>query len=252
MGKLFPLSTFCVFIQKIFHPLIAMKTKRIHLALLLAPALWLASFAPTTAQVAADAQFTAAQSYVEPDKGYWQVHTDPNSRNTVVQFFDNGNHLLYQESMARKYVKLSKRNVRLFDDLLAKLMARELLSEKVKAYDIVADSRTDYRGTSEPEWAGAPSVNMKTAMSNVYVVQNGKMKVILKNPALDNYDIRIIDSELRTIYHEQIKDPTYGRWFDMSKLGQGTYSVHITGPRKKLNYKLVIDDYLGYRLEDTK
>ena len=239
------MSTFCVFVQKIFHPLIAMKTKRIHFALLLAPALWLASFVPTTAQRA------AGQSYVESDKGYWQVHTDPNSRNTVVQFFDGSNQLLYQESMARKYVKLSRRNVRLFDDLLAKLMARELLSEKVKAYDIVADSRTDYRSASEPEWA-APSVNVKTAMSNVYVVQNGKMKVILKNPAQESYDIRIIDSELRTIYHEQVKDLSYGRWFDVSKLMEGTYSVHIASPRKKLNYKLVVDDFLGYRLEDLK
>jgi hypothetical protein len=89
-------------------------------------------------------------------------------------------------------------------------------------------------------------------MSNVYVVQKGKMKVILKNPAQENYDIRIVDSELRTIYHEQIKDATYGRWFDMSKLGQGSYSVYISSPRKKLNYKLVIDDFLGYRLEDLK
>lgn len=227
-----------------------MKTKRIHLALLLAPALWLASFVPTAGQSAAG-QLAAGQSYVESDKGYWQVHTDPNSRNTVVQFFDGSNQLLYQESMARKYVKLSRRNVRLFDDLLAKLMARELLSEKVKAYDIVADSRTDYRGASEPEWA-APSVNMKTAVSNVYVVQNGKMKVILKNPAQESYDIRIVDGELRTIYREQVKDPSYGRWFDVSKLGAGTYSVHIASPRKKLNYKLVVDDFLGYRLEDLK
>jgi hypothetical protein len=233
--------------------LIAMKTKRIHFALMLAPALWLASFVPAAAQAAAQsvAYVSSPQAYVEADKGYWQVHTDPNSRNTVVQFFDGANNLLYQESMARKYIKLTKRNVRLFDELLAKLMARELLSEKVKAYDIVADSRTDYRSASEPEWS-APSVNIKTAMSNVYVVQKGKMKVILKNPAQENYDIRIVDSELRTIYHEQIKDSTYGRWFDMSKLGQGSYSVYISSPRKKLNYKLVIDDFLGYRLEDLK
>lgn len=227
-----------------------MKTKKIHLALLLAPILWLASFLPATAQAAA-AQFASTQAYVESDKGYWQVHTDPNSRNTVVQFFDGSNQLLYQESMARKYVKLTKRNVRLFDELLAKLMARELLSEKVKSYDIVADSRTDFPSVSEPEWS-APTVAMKTAMSNVYVVQKGKMKVILKNPAQESYDIRIVDSDLRTIYHEQVKDPSYGRWFDMSKLGQGTYSVHISSPRKKLNYKLIIDDFLGYRLEDVK
>ncbi|MBO9613452.1 MAG: hypothetical protein J7619_12190 [Dyadobacter sp.] len=227
-----------------------MKTKRIHLALMLAPALWLASFAPTAAQTAVS-QVANTQPYVESDKGYWQVHTDPNSRNTVVQFFDGDNQLLYQESMARKYVKLTKRNVKLFDDLLAKLMARELLSEKVKSYDIVADSRTDYRSMSEPEWS-APSVNLKTATSNVYVVQKGKMKVILKNPAQEKYDIRIVDSELRTIYHEQVKEPSYGRWFDVSKLGAGIYSVHIASPRKKLNYKLVVDDFLGYRLEDLK
>lgn len=217
---------------------------------MLAPALWLASFAPTAAQTAVS-QVANTQPYVESDKGYWQVHTDPNSRNTVVQFFDGDNQLLYQESMARKYVKLTKRNVKLFDDLLAKLMARELLSEKVKSYDIVADSRTDYRSMSEPEWS-APSVNLKTATSNVYVVQKGKMKVILKNPAQEKYDIRIVDSELRTIYHEQVKEPSYGRWFDVSKLGAGIYSVHIASPRKKLNYKLVVDDFLGYRLEDLK
>ncbi len=226
-----------------------MKTKRIHFAFLLAPALWLASLVPVAAQV--PASLVSTQAYVESDKGYWQVHTDPNSRSTVVQFFDGSNHLLYQESMARKYIKLTKRNVRLFDDLLAKLMARELLSEKVKAYDLVADSRTDYHSMSEPEWA-APAVNMKTAMSNVYVVQKGKMKVILKNPAFESYDIRIIDNELRTIYYERVKDQTYGRWFDLSQLGQGTYSIHISSPRQKLNYKLVIDDYLGYRLEDLK
>ncbi|MCF0071134.1 hypothetical protein LZD49_11695 [Dyadobacter sp. CY261] len=217
-----------------------MKIKRIQ-TLLLAPAFWLASLLPIS-----------AQSYVEPDKGYWQVHTDPNSRNTVVQFFDAGNHLLYQESMSRKYIKLTKRNVRLFDDLLVKLMARELLSDKVRAYDLVADSRTDFRSMSEPEHLPASEVNMKTAMSNVYVVQNGKMKVILKNPTLESYDIRIIDSDLRTIYYEKASGSTYGRWFDMSKLGKGAYSVHISSPRKKLNYKLVIDDYLGYRLENLK
>jgi hypothetical protein len=241
MGSIFPLGMFCVFVQKI-PPLIAMKTRKFHLSLLFAPALWLAALLPVS-----------AQSYVEPEKGYWQVHTDPNSRNTVVQFFDSGNHLLYQESMARKYIKLSKRNVRLFDDLLAKLMARELLSEKVKAYDLVADSRTDFPGISAPEsMTPASDVNLKTAMSNVYVVQSGKMKVILKNPTFERYDIRIVDNQLRTVYYEKTSGSSYGRWFDMSKLAQGTYSIHISSPRKRLNYKLVIDDYDGYRLADVR
>ena len=124
-----------------------------------------------------------AQTYVESDKGYWQVHTDPNSRNTIVQFFDGSNQLLYQETMPKKYIKLNKRNVRQFDVLLGKLMARELLSGKVKSYDLVADSRMDFRETARPDVEAAAWGNnsLKTAVSNVYVVKQGKMKVILKS-----------------------------------------------------------------------
>lgn len=213
-----------------------MKKERIK-SVLLAAVCWLAAWLPV-----------CGQSYAQPDKGYWQVHTDPNARNTVVQFYDGGNHLLYQESMARKYVKLTRRNIRLFDDLLGKLMARELLSEKVRAYELVADSRSGFMSEAASSLP-ASEVNAATAMSNVYVVQSGRMKVVLKNPTLESYDIRIMDSELRTIYYERTQGPTYGRWFDMSKLGQGTYKVHITSSRKKLNYKLLVDDFVGYRLE---
>ncbi|MHA4741811.1 hypothetical protein [Dyadobacter sp. MSC1_007] len=196
----------------------------------------------------------AAQTYVESDKGYWQVHTDPNSRNTIVQFFDGSNQLLYQETMSKKYIKLNKRNIRQFDELLGKLMARELLSGKVKSYDLVADSRMDFRETTRPDMEAVASSNnsLKTAVSNVYVVRQGKMKVILKDPVDTTYDIRILDDQLRTIYFEKVKTSGYGRWFDMSKLPEGSYSIHINGPRKRLNYKLTVDDYLGYNLEELR
>jgi hypothetical protein len=197
---------------------------------------------------------TLAQTYVESDKGYWQVHTDPNSRNTIVQFFDGSNQLLYQETMSKKYIKLSKRNIRQFDELLGKLMARELLSGKVKSYDLVADSRMDFRETTRPNMEAAVASNnsLKTAVSNVYVIKQGKMKVILKDLVDATYDIRILDGQLRTIYFEKVKTSGYGRWFDMSKLPEGSYSVHINGPRRRLNYKLSVDDYLGYSLVELQ
>lgn len=232
-----------------------MKTKRIHFAFLLGAAAWLVNSQPTAAQVFATEVAhvqTTTHPYVESDKGYWQVHTDPNSRSTVVQFFDSVHHLLYQESMPRKYIKLTRRNVKQFDALLAKLMARELLSDKVKTYDLIADSRTEYRTWDVETTMPASEVNITTAMTNVYVVQGGKMKVILKNPALEYYDIRMIDSDLRTVYFERTNGSEYGRWFDVSKLAEGSYSIHITSPRKKLNYKLLIDGFLGYRLENLK
>lgn len=228
----------CLFFQTL--PLIAMKMNKFLASLLLAKALCLASCLPAM-----------AQSYAEPAKGYWQVHTDPNTRSTVVQFFDGSNQLLYQESMSRKYIKLSRRNVRVFDELLARLMDRELLSSKVKSYDLVADSRTEFRSAAPVE-APVGGANVKTAVSNIYVVREGKMKIILKNPAEERYDIRIMDTNMRTVYYESMNHAAYGRWFDMSRLEQGTYSIHITSPRKKLNYKLTVDDYQGYKLEDVK
>lgn len=236
----FPVSSLlCLFYK--YLPLIAMKIKRIIATLTI-----LLAFLPLWSAPA------SAQSYVESEKGYWQVHTDPKSRNTIVQFFDGSNQLLYQETMPKKYIKLNKRNVRQFDGLLGKLMARELLSGKVKSYDLVADSRMDFREAARPdlESVAAGNNSMKTAVSNVYVVRQGKMKVILKDPVDANYNIRILDDQLRTIYFEQVKTSEYGRWFDMSKLAEGTYSIHINGPRKRLNYKLTVDDYLGYNLQE--
>lgn len=229
----------CLFSK--YLPLIAMKIKRIIASLII-----LLAFLPLLSAPA------SAQAYVESEKGYWQVHTDPKSRNTIVQFFDGSNQLLYQETMPKKYVKLTKRNVRQFDALLDKLLARELLAGKVKSYDLVADSRMGFRETARPdlESIAASNYSVKTALSNVYVVKKGKMKVILKDPVGAGYDIRILDDQLRTIYFEQVKTTGYGRWFDMSKLAEGTYSIHINGPRKRLNYKLTVDDYLGYSLEE--
>jgi hypothetical protein len=197
-----------------------------------------------------------AQSYYSPEKsdhGYWQVHTDYKTKNTIVRFFDADHQPMYQETMSRKYIKLTKRNVRKFDELLSKLMSKNMLKSGIEAHDIVADSRIGFHDTYKAE----PPAEFKTIVSdpkmaahNVYVTGQGKIKLILKNPLEEFYQVTIDDDQMRTIYTEQIKASSYGRWFDVSKLPEGTYSINIYNAHKKLNYKLTIDDYLGYKLED--
>lgn len=187
----------------------------------------------------------------ESGKGYWQLHTDFSSKSTIVQFFDADHQPIYQETMPRKYIKLTKKNIRRFDNLLSQLMNKNLLTSMVRSYDLVADNRPDFRDIHKPEANTAGfSESSKTFASNVYVLDKGKLKIILKNPTQDFFTVTIRDSELRTIYYEPINNTSYGRWFDISNLQEGAYNVQINSKNKRLAYKLTVDGYLNsYHLE---
>jgi len=190
----------------------------------------------------------------EPDKGYWQVYTDYKTGNTAIQFFNAAQQLVYKETLSRKYVKLTKRNIRRFDNLLTKLTAGNVLNSTVKTYDLVADSRSTLRDVYRPEAVfAAPTNAHQTSESNVYVVRAaGRLRIILKNPYQEHFDVSIVDDQLRTIHYEGVNGSDYGRWFDMSNLAAGAYKLNIASPRMRLNYKLTIDSSRGYILEHLK
>jgi hypothetical protein len=187
----------------------------------------------------------------EPDQGYWQVYTDYKTGNTAIQFFNAAQQLIYKETLSRKYVKLTKRNIKRFDNLLAKLTAGNVLNTSVKTYDLVADSRSALRGVSRPTATmAAPTNAHQTTESNVYVVRAvGRLRIILKNPYQEHFNVSILDDDRRTIHYERVDEADYSRWFDMSNLSAGVYKVNIASARMQLNYKLTIDNYQGYLLE---
>jgi hypothetical protein len=192
------------------------------------------------------------QSYYsaeEPGKSYWQVHTDYKTRNTVVQFFNARHHVIYEEKLPRKYVSLTKQNIRRFDNLLTKLTDHSLLGSAVKSYDLVADSRTNFREIWNHSEPVSMPTNHQTPASNVYVVREGKLKIILKNPYRQHFDISILDDQLRTIHYEGFDEAGYDRSFDLSKLAEGKYKVRINSRAMNLYYKLSVDALQGYALE---
>lgn len=187
----------------------------------------------------------------QPDNGYWQVYTDYKTGNTAIQFFNASQQLVYKETLSKKYVKLTKRNIRRFDNLLTKLTSGNVLNSSVKTYDLVADSRSTLTDVFRPEAVLTPPVNAhQTSHTNVYVVRAGRLRVVLKNPYQEHFDVSILDDQLRTIHYEGVNESGYGRWFDMSNLAAGVYKVTISGPRMRLNYNVTIDSYRGYILEN--
>lgn len=58
---------------------------------------------------------------------YWRLYTDYATRMTRVSFYTSRHELLYQEKIKDRYIKLSKRTIRQFDDLLTRLVNRNLV-----------------------------------------------------------------------------------------------------------------------------
>ncbi|SFE70325.1 hypothetical protein [Spirosoma endophyticum] len=97
-----------------FHPRMA-SVKQVHFV-------WLAAFILLLHAQAGQAQI---DNRAQPDstRGYWRLNTQAATRNTLIQFFGPNHQLLYVENLPEKWVKLSRKNQKQFDQLLAQLLA---------------------------------------------------------------------------------------------------------------------------------
>jgi hypothetical protein len=186
---------------------------------------------------------SAQEYYASPNagKGYWEVHTDYRTRSTVVDFFDTDRKPIYQEILPKKYVKLTKKNIRQFDRLLEQLTSRNLVSSSVKSYELTADTRPGYPTTVPHVSNGVQGINNSLAQ-NIFVSDLGKLKIILKNPDQHQLGISLLDPELRPVYQENPGGlASYSRLLNISRLGEGTYHLLIRCGRTKLDYRLTIN-----------
>jgi hypothetical protein len=187
---------------------------------------------------------SAQEYYAAPNhgKGYWEIHTDYRTRNTVVDFFDADRKPLYQEILPKKYVKLTKKNIRQFDRLLDHFTSRNLVSSAVKSLELTADSRPGF-STSVPQVTsyGVQAINHSLA-ENIYVSDLGKLKIILKNPGQRQLGISLLDPQLKPVYQEYPGGlAAYNRLLNISRLGDGTYHLQITCGQTKRDYRLTIN-----------
>ncbi|GAB4050317.1 hypothetical protein GCM10028810_44270 [Spirosoma litoris] len=190
------------------------------------------------------AQFepAAQQNEVEIDssRGYWQLTTQASTRSTIVQFFGPDRHLLYEEIMPEKWVKLSRKNQKQFDQLLAKLVANQLLTDRIKTEALPPTP-------AEPKM---PNVSVKTNASSyanstvnsylvhAYINQTGKLYLIVDNPDRYRYMVKVIDQGGQSLYEEFTNHDRYRRRLDLSSLPNDAYQVVVQINNKPFVYKL--------------
>ncbi|WP_379840607.1 hypothetical protein [Larkinella bovis] len=188
-----------------------------------------------------------AYSTRESGKGYWKIQTDYATRSTVIRFYQGSNEPIYQETLHGKYVKLTRRNMRLFDEMLDRVINSHLLASQLRSYDLLASNDLRFSRTAlNVESADSKPVVMtdanRTFMVNPLVNEKGKLRINFANPAEKPVVIELTDENVQTVYYNEMSRLAgYNRYFDVTHLLSGRYRLQVKRGSERLAYWLTID-----------
>ncbi|GAB4030322.1 hypothetical protein [Spirosoma gilvum] len=165
---------------------------------------------------------------------------------TRVSFYTSRHELLYQENIKDRYIKLSKRTVRQFDDLLTRLVNHNLVGNQVKSYDLLAGNQWAAISHSEKLMSDSEAkvpglIGLIRPIVNLKLVNPSQLLLSYRNPAGEPLLITIADDSFHYIYKKQSKEKEHAGLINISHLASGIYRVGVDGPHKKAIYQLSID-----------
>ena len=186
---------------------------------------------PTPAQSLVPTQVDSAQ-------GYWRLKTDAPSRSTRVEFFGPHHQLLYQEQLAEKWVKLTRRNQAQFDRLLGQLVANQLLASRIRIKPLPASIAQPRLPPAIELSEGTPNASSSSETVHAYVNQAGQVRVIVENPQRQRYVVELLDKEGWRLYQEYTNHPRYSRWLDVSELAVDSCRLVVQFKSSRTEYEL--------------
>lgn len=182
----------------------------------------------------------------DSSQGYWKLYTDYSTRMTRVSFYSGQDELLYQEKIKDRYIKLSKRTIRQFDQLLNRLVDRNLVVGQVKSHDLLVSNQwvaiPKRSGSRFDEETIIPvAVALKAPTVNLEVVSNNQLKLSYLNPASERLLITLANESYEFFYKKQSTEKEYAGLLNLSHLPNGTYRLEVDGEKKTVKYQLIID-----------
>jgi hypothetical protein len=184
-------------------------------------------------------------------KGYWKIQTDFTTQKTMIRFFNHWHEPVYEESLSNRYVKLTSRNIRLFDSMLERLLTNQLLSAEVKSHELVATSTgvpdnvvsaplskpvsTSYILASPKETLDANPLRADAAISNT-----GKLKIHVVNLRQEPVLVTLLDDQGRYVFKEKNAVSAYNRTLNLTHLPEGRFRFEVEGIQKRYVYRLII------------
>lgn len=180
-------------------------------------------------------------------RGYWNVYTDYNTRMTRVSFYTSQDELLYQEKIKDRYIKLTKRTIHRFDNLLNQLVNRNLIVGQVKSYDLLVSNqwtaipkRNESRFDEEISTPATAASKMPTV--NLEVVSSSQLRLSYLNPASKRLLITLANDSYQFFYKKHSILKEYAGLLNLSHLSSGTYRLEVDSEKKTVQYQVIIDE----------
>lgn len=182
----------------------------------------------------------------DSSKGYWKLYTDYNTRMTHVRSYSSQDDLLYQEKIKDRYIKLTKRTIRQFDNLLNRLVARNLVVGRVKSYAILVSNQWNaipqpVSSLLEEETSSLAPITSSLPTIDLQVVSTTQVRLSYLNPASKQLLITIANESYEYFYKRKSTLKEYAGLLNISHLPSGTYRFEVDGGKKVAQYQLTID-----------
>lgn len=143
------------------------------------------------------------------DRGYWRLNTLASTHTTQVQFFGPTHQLLYEERMPGRWVNLTRKNQKQFDQLLDQLVSNQLLTTRIKTAPL-PESADELIPADPAQVATAQSIRATTN-------SRGELFLAIDNPAYTSIDIAVMDGD-QPVYKESASKGQYRRKLDLSAI----------------------------------
>jgi hypothetical protein len=153
---------------------------------------------------------------------HWRVHTDPTTLTTTVHFFDAEQRLVYQECLPGKYFKLTEKNARKLDRILARKLSQDIVATKMNLLELKDNSVISRKPKAFPFNSFAADWTCQT-----FVGEDSYLVVWLDNPLKKSLTFTLKDDKGILIYRRRTDHPICQRSFKVSNLGRGTYQLDI-------------------------
>lgn len=175
-----------------------------------------------------------------PNQGYWKLHTDHSSRNTIIRLYNNDNELVYEETMPGQYIKLTDKTVSQINETLQLVASNKLILSKVKTYSL-ADSYRSPETLAEELPALVPAEVSKEYARvglSIYTLKTPRKLIVrYTNPTRRRLMVGLRDESGRLLFSEYTNNEQQSFKIDMSDLKMGKYTVSIASPYAKDNFR---------------
>ncbi len=174
--------------------------------------------------------------------GYWLVHTQPASRSTAIRFFSPQHQLLYGQTLAGRYLKLTKHNQRVLDSTLHRLVSGQLLTAQLKTDELPEDPALRHRLRQEASMGseeGPQLGTMESLLVSPSLTRAGQLMIEATNPGRVPLGIYLQQEDGLHLYQERSCQPRYHRLLNVARIPDEWFYLTIDQPQQTLTYRVM-------------